>query len=83
MIEKIDIEEIKQFMNENLLTKKEAMEITGQSLTAFDQAVATGRLKPFFEKGEGRGTVRLYLKADVERYNQERLEHLKKFGRKL
>lgn len=76
------IEEIKQFMNKNLLTKKEAMRITGQSLTAFDQAVQTGRLKPFFERGEGRSTVRLYLKEDVERYNQERLEHLKKYGRK-
>jgi len=76
------IEKIKQFINENLLTKKEAMEITGQSLTAFDQAVATGRLKPFFERGEGRSTVRLYLKSDVERYNQERINHLKKFGRK-
>ena len=75
-------EEIKQFMNENLLTKKEAMRITSQSLPAFDQAVQTGRLKPFFERGEGRSMVRLYLKAAVERYNQERLEHLKKFGRK-
>lgn len=78
----MNIEEIKQFISENLLTKKEAMEITGQSLTAFDQAVATGRLKPFFERGEGRSTVRLYLKSDVERYNQERINHLKKFGRK-
>ena len=78
----MNTEKIKQFMNENLLTKKEAMELTGQSLTAFDQAVQTGRLKPFFERGEGRSTVRLYLKDDVERYNQERLEHLKKFGRR-
>ena len=76
------IEEIKQFMNKNLLTKKEAMKITGQSLTAFDQAVQTGRLKPFFEKGKGRSMIRLYLKSDVERYNQERINHLKKFGRK-
>lgn len=78
----MNIEEIKEFMDRNLLTKKEAMEITGQSLTAFDQAVQTGRLKPFFERGEGRSTVRLYLKDDVERYNQERLENLKKFGRR-
>lgn len=83
MIEKRNLEEIKKFMHENLLTKKEAMQLTGQSITAFDQAVQTGRLKPFFEKGEGRGTVRLYLKSDVERYNKERIEHLKKFGRKL
>lgn len=73
---------IKEWMNENLLTKKEAMEITQQTLTAFDQAVMTGRLKPFFERGKGRGLVRLYLKEDVERYNLERLSHLEKFNRK-
>lgn len=79
----MNLEKIKRFMNENLLTKKEAMQLTGQSLTAFDQAVQTGRLKPFFERGEGRSTVRLYLKEDVERYNQERLEHLKKYGKRI
>lgn len=78
----MDINEIKNFMHENLLTKKEAMEITGQSLSAFDQSVATGKLVPFFEKGKGRSTVRLYLKNDVERYNKQRLKHLEKFNRK-
>lgn len=74
--------DIKVWMEKNLLTKKEAMEITRQTLTAFDQAVMTGRLKPFFERGKGRGLVRLYLKEDVERYNLERLSHLEKFNRK-
>ena len=75
-------QEIKQFLEDNLLTKKEAMEITGQSLSAFDQAVMSGRLVPFFERGKGRGIVRLYLKKEVEQYNKERLATLQKFGRK-
>lgn len=75
-------EEMKRFINENLLTKREAMKLTGQSLSAFDQAVLAGRLVPFFERGKGRGIVRLYLREDVERYNKERLATLKKFGRK-
>lgn len=74
--------EMKKFINDNLITKREAMELTGQSLSAFDQAVNTGRLKPFFERGRGRGIVRLYLKSDVEQYNKERLATLKRFGRK-
>ena len=75
-------QEIKRFLEDNLLTKKEAMEITGQSLSAFDQAVMTGRLIPFFERGKGRGLVRLYLKEDVKQYNKERLEYLKSINRK-
>lgn len=74
--------EIKEWMENNLLTKKQAMEITGQSLTAFDQAVMAERIVPFFEKGKARGLVRLYLKSDVEAYNEERLMTLKKFNRK-
>lgn len=78
----MEAKQIEEWMNENLVTKKEAMEITGQSLTAFDQAVVSGRLKPFFERGKARGIVRLYLRSDVERYNQERLKTLKKLNRK-
>lgn len=64
----MDINKIKKFIDENLLTKKEAMEITKQSLTAFDQAVATGQLKPFYDHGEDRSRVRLYLRSEVEEY---------------
>jgi len=78
----MNYEKMKEFLDDNLLTKREAMDITGQSLSAFDQAVNTGRLKPFFERGKGRGIVRLYLNSDVERYNAERDVTLKKFGRK-
>ena len=75
-------QEMKRFLEDNLLTKKEAMEITGQSLSAFDQAVTTGRLMPFFERGKGRGLVRLYLKEDVKQYNKERINYLKSINRK-
>ena len=73
---------MKRFLEDNLLTKKEAMEITGQSLSAFDQAVTTGRLVPFFERGKDRGLVRLYLKEDVKQYNKERINYLKSINRK-
>lgn len=79
----MDKKQMKEFLNENLLTKKEAMEITGQSLSAFDQAVMSGRLVPFFERGRARGLVRLYLKEEVEQYNKERLETLEKLNRKI
>lgn len=82
MEEKMNKNDIRLWMQENLLTKREAMKITGQTLTAFDQAVMTGRLKPFFSRGKGRGIVRLYLKEDVEEYNKERLSTLEKFNRK-
>lgn len=61
-------DELKEFINNNLLTKQEAMEITGQGLSAFNQAVSTGKLKPFYDHGEGRSRVRLYLKSDVQKY---------------
>ncbi|WP_143804678.1 hypothetical protein [Paraliobacillus ryukyuensis] len=70
----------KLFIDKNLLTKQEAMKITEQSLTAFNQAVNTGKLSPFYDHGEGRSRVRLYLKEDVENYAKavkERRKRLK------
>lgn len=57
-------EDYKHWIEENLLTPKEAMIITGQSRTAFNQSVATGRIKPFINKD----TIRLFLKSDIEEY---------------
>ncbi|MED5050636.1 hypothetical protein P9850_01965 [Anoxybacillus rupiensis] len=76
----MDREQLRKYIDENLLTKQEAMEITGQRLQAFDQAVSTRRLKPFYDHGEGRSRVRLYLKSEVEEYArqvQERRNRLK------
>lgn len=66
----MDINELQKYIDKILLTKQEAIEVTGQSLTAFNQTVNTGQLKPFYDHGEGRSRVRLYLKRDVEAYAQ-------------
>lgn len=60
-------EEIKHWIDENLVMQDEAMTITGQSKSAFNQSVATGRIIPFVEFGEARKT-RLYLRSDLEEY---------------
>ncbi len=57
-------ENYKQWIEENLLTPKEAMELTKQSRTAFNQSVATGRVKTFISKD----TIRLFLRSDIEEY---------------
>jgi len=59
--------EIKTWIKENLIMQEKARAITGQSVTAFNQSVATGRIEPFVEYGESRKT-RLYLKKDLENY---------------
>lgn len=59
--------EIKDWIKNNLIMQDEARSITGQSVSGFNQSVATGRIKPFVEFGKARKT-RLYLKADIEEY---------------
>lgn len=60
-------EEIKQWIKDNLIMQDEARSITGQSVSGFNQSVATGRIKPFVEFGKTRKT-RLYLRKEVEEY---------------
>lgn len=67
-------EEIAKYIDENLLTKQEAMLVTGQSLTAFDQSVNSGALSPFYDHGQARSRTRLYLREDVEKYASQVIE---------
>lgn len=60
-------DEIKQWIQDNLVMQEEARTITGQSTSGFNQSVATGRIQPFVEFGDGRKT-RLYLREDLEEY---------------
>lgn len=60
-------EDIKQWISDNLVMQDEARSITGQSVSAFNQSVSTGKLAAFVEFGEVRKT-RLYLRSDVEDY---------------
>ncbi|WP_019156823.1 hypothetical protein [Robertmurraya massiliosenegalensis] len=60
-------EEIKKWIEENLVMQDAAREITGQSVTGFNQSVSTGKISPFVEFGEVRKT-RLYFRKDLEEY---------------
>lgn len=73
-----NLKEIQKFLDENLLTKQEAMKVTGQTTTSFNQSIATGRLKPFYDHGKGTGRVRLYLRSDVEAYAKDAKERRKR-----
>lgn len=61
-------EELEKFLADNLITKQQARQITGQSLSAFNQSISTKQIMPIYEQGEGTGKVRLYLKKEVEEY---------------
>lgn len=61
------LDAIRKWIQENLIMQDEARKITNQSVSAFNQSVATGRIEPFVEFGEKRKT-RLYLRADIEEY---------------
>ncbi|EAC4362823.1 hypothetical protein WO67_15125 [Listeria monocytogenes] len=63
-----NLEELRAFLANNLLTKAEARTITKQSQTAFNQSIQTGTLKSFYEKGENQSKVRLFLKEECEEY---------------
>lgn len=60
-------EEIKKWIEDNLVMRDEAMEITGQSNTGFGQSLAAGKINHFVEFGNARKT-RLYLRSDLEDY---------------
>lgn len=60
-------EQIKQWIEKNLVMQDEGMHITGQSKSGFNQSVAIGRIKPFVEFGKKRKT-RLYLRSDLVEY---------------
>ncbi|EOH8808526.1 MULTISPECIES: hypothetical protein [Enterococcus] len=68
-----NLNEIKQWITENLVSKREALKITGQSPQAFQQSVRTNMISPFYESKEGFGSsiVRLYLKSEIEAYAKQ------------
>lgn len=67
-------EDIKKWINENLVMQDEARQITEQSVSAFGQSVSTGRIMSFVEFGEKRKT-RLYLKSDLEEYKNNKRKY--------
>ena len=67
---KMDKEEIRQWINENLVRSEEARTITGQSQSAFTQSVQSGKIVPFCTWGEGVGgrVLKLYDRESLELY---------------
>ncbi|MGT4665749.1 hypothetical protein ACVTYA_13295 [Enterococcus hirae] len=72
-MENSNLNHYQTWVTSNLITRKQAAEITGQSFAAFSQTIKQGRIKPFVEIGEGSGPgmVRLYLKSDIEAYAKQ------------
>ncbi|MEK3718892.1 hypothetical protein [Paenibacillus sp. FSL R7-0333] len=60
-------QQIKEWIEQNLVMRDEAQIITGQSATGFGQSIQNGGVKAFVEFGELRKT-RLYLRSDLEEY---------------
>ncbi|MBO1139865.1 hypothetical protein FQS87_08145 [Enterococcus avium] len=65
------LEDIQRWSLDNLVTRQEAAAITGQSYTAFSQAINLRNIIPFLSYGSGTATVRLYLKEDIENYAKQ------------
>ncbi|HGF7600565.1 hypothetical protein AB1I58_00180 [Enterococcus hirae] len=75
-----ELNHYQNWVTSNLITRKQAAEITGQSHSAFSQTIKQGRIKPFVEIGEGSGPgiIRLYLKSDIESYAKQLQEKKQK-----
>lgn len=64
---KLNSDEVKAWMIDNLVMREEARKITGQSDSAFGQSLGHGYIQPFIEYGNKR-KMSLYLKKDLEEY---------------
>lgn len=67
-------EELQTYLKKNLLPMEEARKITGQSVSAFTQSVATGKLIPYYQTTNESGRVqnKLFLKSDLEEYRKSK-----------
>ncbi|CAI3400830.1 hypothetical protein [uncultured Enterococcus sp.] len=64
---------LQQFLQENLLTRDSASQITKQSTRAFEQSVNTHIIQPFYSVNKnGRQIFKLYLKQEMEAYAQSK-----------
>lgn len=67
-----ELNKMQQWGQENLVTRQQAAEITGQSYAGFSQSIKTGKIKPFLKFGEsGPAVIRLYLKSEIEAYAKQ------------
>jgi hypothetical protein len=79
--------EMRDWLAKNLLAKKDAIQITGQSDKAFSQSVTTQQIFPFYvsdtrkDKTGGGGIVRLFMRTDLERYAEQLKRRKEKWSR--
>ena len=68
-------EELRQFLDKEVLTTPEALELLGIGRQALNSLVQRGKLKPFKELK----AVKLFLRSDVEARKGEAAELKKKY----
>lgn len=61
-------EEMKKWLEENLLTATQAMKVTEQSKSAFNNAVVNGYIPVYLKLNREERSVNLYLKEDLVEY---------------
>lgn len=73
ILDKEAIESFQAWAQENLVTRRGAAKITGQSYAGISQAINRKVLTPFleFDGDPATSLVRLYLKSDVEAYAKQ------------
>ena len=67
----MDLEQIRAWIQNNLVMQDEGRRITGQSVSGFNQSVTEGWISPFVEFGSSRKT-RLYLRSELEEYAKKK-----------
>lgn len=65
-------DDLKYFLSQNLLTTAQATEVLGMSKQLLAHYVKNGTIEPILETTQGY----LYLKSDLDRFNQERIKML-------
>lgn len=79
------LEDIREWMDENLVGKKQATKLTEQSDTAFKQSLRLGHIVPFFEEKDAYGSAktRLYYKEDLLEYKKNKRQRPTKTAQEL
>lgn len=74
-------EDARKYFQDQILSSKEAREYLGFNTSqGFTRAVREHKIPVFKEVGQGRGTLRLFLKADLEEYRDLVNERREKFN---
>lgn len=67
---------VRNWLQKNLLTRREARLYTDQSDSAIGQSIQNHLLFPFFSKGEGTGKVNLFLKSEAIQYGENKRKNV-------